>query len=275
MDATDARAPVTLRALDGRALVHDAARARALREERRICGAMVGALPGFRSQDVARGLPLELAREEAALCAARGWTRAAGERDGDAAAHARALAARVEGASAPDGGNRTKARRRDDRGWGGGGKRRATAAGEDARGWARAVAPGTFVSLPLENANDGDAEGVVDVGPRTRAERERCAAFEALHDEGFYLTSGAKFGSDYLAYPGDPILFHAHYTVRVIPWDAVVHPLVLAATTRMSHAARKNFVMACARATDDAAERFETRFFTLEADVELSTNRGY
>jgi len=33
--------------------------------------------------------------------------------------------------------------------------------------------------------------------------------------------------------------------------------------------------VACARATDDDAERFETRFFTLEADVELSTNRGY
>lgn len=263
------------RAVDGRALAHDASHVMTLRVKHRICGVMVGALPGFRSQDVARGLPLALAGEEAALCASRGWTVAAGERDVDASTHADVVAARVRGKRAPVSESEgTKARRRDDRGWGGGGGKAKKAAAAAGDGWTRVVAPGSFVSVPLENEHDGDAEDVGAMFPSTRVERERCAVFEALHDEGFHMTPGAKFGSDYLAYPGDPILFHAHYTVRVISWDAVVHPLVLAATTRMSHAARKNFVVACARATDDD-ERFETRFFTLEADVELSTNRGY
>ena len=111
--------------------------------------------------------------------------------------------------------------------------------------------------------------------PSTREERERYAVFKDLHDKSFYMTSGAKFGSDFLAYPGDPILFHAHYTVRIVSWDAVIHPLVIAATTRMSNAARKNFVVAAVRATDANGENFEIRYFTCEADVDLSSNRGY
>ena len=37
--------------------------------------------------------------------------------------------------------------------------------------------------------------------------------FGDLWQKGFYLTDGAKFGGDFLAYPGDPIQFHAKYVV--------------------------------------------------------------
>ena len=52
------------------------------------------------------------------------------------------------------------------------------------------------------------------------------------------MTSGAKFGGDYLAYPGDPLLYHAQYTVRCLHGSTPLHPLALAAAARMAHAAR-------------------------------------
>jgi hypothetical protein len=52
------------------------------------------------------------------------------------------------------------------------------------------------------------------------------------------MTSGAKFGGDFLAYPGDPLLYHAQFTVRCVRNDAPQHPLALASAARMAHAAR-------------------------------------
>ena len=34
-----------------------------------------------------------------------------------------------------------------------------------------------------------------------------------LSSIGFFVTSGDKFGGDFLAYPGDPLLFHAKFVV--------------------------------------------------------------
>ncbi len=37
--------------------------------------------------------------------------------------------------------------------------------------------------------------------------------FHKLWTEGFYLTLGDKFGCDFLAYPGDPLRYHAKFVV--------------------------------------------------------------
>ncbi|CAH0729738.1 unnamed protein product, partial [Brenthis ino] len=37
----------------------------------------------------------------------------------------------------------------------------------------------------------------------------RYAVFKDLWEKGHYITSGSKFGADYLVYPGDPVKFHA------------------------------------------------------------------
>ncbi|KAG8567593.1 hypothetical protein GDO81_013706 [Engystomops pustulosus] len=39
----------------------------------------------------------------------------------------------------------------------------------------------------------------------------RYKVFSDLWQKGYYLTSGGKFGGDFLVYPGDPMRFHAHY----------------------------------------------------------------
>ncbi|KXZ45911.1 hypothetical protein GPECTOR_49g495 [Gonium pectorale] len=80
--------------------------------------------------------------------------------------------------------------------------------------------------------------------PATDYERLRFAVFADLHRQGFMMTGGIKFGSDMLAYPGDPSLYHAQFTVRPVPPGAALNPMVLKAVARGSHAARKHLLLA-------------------------------
>ena len=75
------------------------------------------------------------------------------------------------------------------------------------------------------------------------------------------LTTGIKFGADFLAYPGDPMAYHASFTVRVCAENEGMHALTLLAAARMSHGARKNLVLASAAEAEAArADREEGGF---------------
>lgn len=41
--------------------------------------------------------------------------------------------------------------------------------------------------------------------------------FNDLTEKGFWLTLGVKFGTDFLAYEGDPLTCHAKFCVMVLP----------------------------------------------------------
>jgi len=60
------------------------------------------------------------------------------------------------------------------------------------------------VEYPIESWNFGSNCPKVAI---------RSATFRFLWAKGFYLTAGDKFGADFLAYPGDPVMFHATYVV--------------------------------------------------------------
>ena len=63
-----------------------------------------------------------------------------------------------------------------------------------------------------------------------------------LHCCRYYLTSGSKFGAEYLVYPGDPFLFHAQFTGHLVDEGEVLRPCLLAGTARGSHSARKHLL---------------------------------
>jgi tRNA-splicing endonuclease subunit Sen34 len=136
--------------------------------------------------------------------------------------------------------------------------------------------PNNRVDTPYVNERDGVVDGGNQTSlwsfPRTDSQRRRCAVFAHMHARGVTLTSGAKFGAEYLAYPGDPAAYHAAFTVRVMDGDddddlqkqtkresesddeeeerddaRFVSLLSLVAATRMSHGARKHCVLAGAR----------------------------
>jgi len=114
----------------------------------------------------------------------------------------------------------------------------------------------------------------------SKIDRYKCAVFKDLHEKGFTMTSAAKFGGDYLAYPGDPMLFHAYFTVRVLERGEKMTPLSCSSVTRMAHAARKNVVFAfCGEGGDEGGGSDDSvlriRYFTCVPDIELSSNRGF
>eukprot|EP00116_Pleurobrachia_bachei_P006427 sb/3466689/ len=49
----------------------------------------------------------------------------------------------------------------------------------------------------------------------TPRERSRVVVLHDLYRRRYAVTSGRKFGGDFLVYPGDPLVFHAWYVVRV------------------------------------------------------------
>lgn len=49
--------------------------------------------------------------------------------------------------------------------------------------------------------------------------------YRDLWARGFTLTSGLKYGADYLVYQGDPALVHSHYIALVLPWQQPIKSL--------------------------------------------------
>lgn len=73
-----------------------------------------------------------------------------------------------------------------------------------------------------------------------------------------FITSGAKFGSTYLAYPGDPFRYHAHYKVHIVDWENTMEPLELVSIGRVGNIVRKTALLASVDPSTD-----EVRFISI------------
>ncbi|KAL8558499.1 hypothetical protein ACOMHN_059240 [Nucella lapillus] len=80
--------------------------------------------------------------------------------------------------------------------------------------------------------------------PETELDKVRCAVFQDLWEKGHYLTSGQKFGGDFLAYPGDPSRFHSFYIVVCVERDRQLPALDLIAMGRLGATVRKTVLIA-------------------------------
>lgn len=98
--------------------------------------------------------------------------------------------------------------------------------------------------------------------PATLEERARCAVFEDLHAKGFFLSTGLRFGGDFVVYPGDPLRYHSHYTAAVlsVPEDTMAAFHVVAAG-RLGTAVKKSHLLCQAhtriRSDEEARRRRE------------------
>jgi len=81
------------------------------------------------------------------------------------------------------------------------------------------------------------------------------AVFMELRNRGYWLSSGIKFGGDYVAYPGDPLRFHSHFIVSVITTSISMADLV--AWGRLATGVKKSQLIA------GASDTKETVFFTV------------
>lgn len=79
--------------------------------------------------------------------------------------------------------------------------------------------------------------------PVTEAETTRYRVFKDLWEKGYYLTSGGKFGGDFLVYPGEPARFHSFYIAVCRPSSQSFTPLDLITLGRLGANVKKTVVL--------------------------------
>lgn len=68
--------------------------------------------------------------------------------------------------------------------------------------------------------------------------------FSDLYDKGYAMSCGAKFGADFLAYAGDPLLVHASLAVIVMDEHEPISMLDVVALGRLGDSTKKRTVLA-------------------------------
>uniref|UniRef100_A0A915L9V6 tRNA-splicing endonuclease subunit Sen34 n=1 Tax=Romanomermis culicivorax TaxID=13658 RepID=A0A915L9V6_ROMCU len=88
----------------------------------------------------------------------------------------------------------------------------------------------TFIKIQLDAPND-------------KRSLLKFAVFKDLHDRGYFLTGGFKFGGDFLAYPGDPFVYHASYIVLIVENKDKILTLDKFAYCRLGSLVKKTFLL--------------------------------
>lgn len=62
-------------------------------------------------------------------------------------------------------------------------------------------------------------ESMIDVKHCGSNEQAKMQIYYDLYGRGFYISSGLKFGTDFLAYMGDPVRYHAQFAIKLVACD--------------------------------------------------------
>ncbi|XP_052122093.1 tRNA-splicing endonuclease subunit Sen34 isoform X2 [Frankliniella occidentalis] len=100
----------------------------------------------------------------------------------------------------------------------------------------------TFTTYPWLSPED--ACPVNWTFPSNEEERTRYLTFKDLWTKGFYITTGHKFGGDFLVYPGDPVKFHSHFIVVCVSYTNSMSVHQLISYGRLGSSVRKTVVLA-------------------------------
>jgi tRNA-splicing endonuclease subunit Sen34 len=96
-----------------------------------------------------------------------------------------------------------------------------------------------------------ETQNVVDLSDLKlfSCERERFCyeVYKKLYDLNFYLTSGLKFGCDFLAYKHDPLLFHSSFLVVCESNVDRLHEKQMFSFNRLASQVKKSVVLAIGR----------------------------
>ncbi|ESO09662.1 hypothetical protein HELRODRAFT_183980 [Helobdella robusta] len=68
--------------------------------------------------------------------------------------------------------------------------------------------------------------------------------FKYFWEQNYFITSGLKFGGDFLVYPGDPSRYHSFYIVLCVQHDEAINLLQLIRMGRQATTVKKTFVLA-------------------------------
>lgn len=82
--------------------------------------------------------------------------------------------------------------------------------------------------------------------------------FKHLHDQGYFLSPGLRFGCQFVAYPGDPLRFHSHFLCNGMDWDQEFDLLDLVGGGRLGTGVKKGFLIGGSAEGSNAAEDGES-----------------
>lgn len=67
--------------------------------------------------------------------------------------------------------------------------------------------------------------------------------FSYLKSTGYYMAPGLRFGGRYIAYPGDPLRFHAHLIVNCVGWNEDIGLVNMVGGGRLATGVKKLWVI--------------------------------
>lgn len=108
-------------------------------------------------------------------------------------------------------------------------------------------------SLPISTKQLGNGAWRYPVDRRSSL---KLAVFRDLHRQGFVITDGVKFGSDFLVYQGDPALYHSNFQVQVLDSKVGIPGKHLMALSRVARGAKKRWVVAAKQSETKRASIF-------------------
>ncbi|KAL0118432.1 hypothetical protein PUN28_009235 [Cardiocondyla obscurior] len=93
-------------------------------------------------------------------------------------------------------------------------------------------------------SGENDVKAVEWKYPVTSDQQLKYKVYKDLWEKQYYITSGEKFGGDFLVYPGDPIMFHSQYIVHCKRKDEEISIMEIITQCRLSCHVRKTLVFA-------------------------------
>ncbi len=84
--------------------------------------------------------------------------------------------------------------------------------------------------------------------------------FAHLHNKGYFLSPGLRFGCQYLVYPGDPLRFHSHFLAVGVDWDEEIDLMDIVGGGRLGTGVKKGYLLGGKETT----KQDEVRTFSIE-----------
>lgn len=211
---------IQIKRINDKYLVFEVADIRLLRQQHLIGGTLIGTLPQIPQQNVFCGLPLQLFKEEVIFLVKNGLAEVVD----DSKSHVTALTSQTPEDIAVYEKQRQEAqqqqikeytegmleRRRqalEKKGMSGKIDKQVVVATENAVSY---VTEATTKNETLEGYTMFSQENVIgDLLQHVTS--PQFYIFNYLHDRGYFLSPGLRFGGNFLAYPGDSVRYHSHY----------------------------------------------------------------
>ena len=81
------------------------------------------------------------------------------------------------------------------------------------------------------------------------------ALFKHLHQSGYFMTPGLRFGCHFSVYPGDPLRFHSHFLAVSVDWHEEIDLLHIVGGGRLGTGVKKSWMIGGIEDKKDLNER--------------------